>query len=113
MAYWDPDPSGGWRPVQDVYKPFYTGDNPQAAYRQFGQDLAGGDQDPFARYVASQYGNTMANYLRASEANPKLQWGDYLSPGLMQHLHENFGLMSSAQQGQQWGSNVWAGRWVG
>lgn len=121
MAYWGTGTelgwatggSGSWRRVQDVYKPFYTKEEPQAAYRQYGQDLAGGDQDPFARYVQSQYGNTMASYLRAAEAKPKLQWSDYLSPELMAHLHNNFGLMSSAQQGQQWGPNTWAGRWVG
>lgn len=96
-----------------LFAPLYNKDFTHEAYYQWLAGIPGGTDSAFARYAASQYAPQMAMYMKATETQPDLNWQDYLSDDLQNHLRQNFGMLSSSQRGEQWGGNVYAGRWVG
>jgi len=120
---WTPDPNPGRPPDPNagktpgghnaVFAPLYNTDFQKEAYLQWLDQLPGGRDSVFAKYAAAQYSPALAIYMKATETQPDLNWQDYLSPELQQHLQTQFGLQSAAQRGEQWGPNQWAGRWVG
>jgi hypothetical protein len=101
-----------YRQVDDLYKPYYT-QNPATAIRQFAGSMPGGAQGAFGRYVQQNAGQIDADFTRYSESHPQAQLIDFLNPNLRAHLNQQFRLQSSDAQGQRWGPNAWAGKWMG
>ncbi len=106
------DPWSGGRDTGALAATYNT-DFQSERYRQYINSLPGGADSAFARYGQQHFADQMALYMQATEQNPNLTLDQYLSPALTSYLQNQFGLQSTSAQGQQYGPQAWAGRWVG
>ena len=95
-------------PIADIYQ---NVTDPRSAFTRYTSGWGGNAQNPYGRFVQSQYTPMREAYSAAVVTNPNLKWTDFLGGVNPGQIRQQFQSLGPSGRGEQWGSTAPRARW--